>query len=33
MAEGLRCLYVLAELGFSDQDFVDYAGLLRLKQG
>lgn len=33
MAEGLRCLYVLNELGFTDQDFVDYAGLLRLKQG
>jgi histidinol phosphatase-like PHP family hydrolase len=31
LAEGLRCLYVLSELGFADDDFVDYAALRRLK--
>lgn len=33
MAEGLRCSYVLSDLGFSDDDFVDYDGLMRLKRG
>lgn len=33
MAEGLRCSYVLAELGFTDDDFVDYDGLIGLKRG
>ena len=32
VAEGLRCLYVLAELGFGDADFVDFAGLRRLRE-
>lgn len=32
VGDGLRCAYVLAELGFSDADFVDYRGLLALKQ-
>jgi histidinol phosphatase-like PHP family hydrolase len=32
MAEGLRCSYVLAELGFTDDDFVDYRGFMALKE-
>ena len=31
MLGGLRCLYVLAELGFTDDDFVDYQELIKLK--
>jgi len=27
----LRCSYVLASLGFSDEEFVDYRGLMVLK--
>ena len=27
----LRCSYVQASLGFSDEDFVDYQGLMALK--
>ncbi len=30
MGEGLRCLHVLAELGFTGADFVDFAGLQQL---
>ncbi len=33
VGDGLRCLYVLQELGFADEDFVDYAGLRRLREG
>lgn len=32
MTEGLRCSYVLAELGFTDDDFVDYRGFMALKE-
>lgn len=28
----LKCSYVLASLGFSDEDFVDYRGLMGLKK-
>jgi histidinol phosphatase-like PHP family hydrolase len=31
VAEGLRCRFVLEELGFTDADFADYAGLLGLR--
>jgi histidinol phosphatase-like PHP family hydrolase len=31
MLWGLGCLYVLAELGFTDDDFVDYQELKKLK--
>jgi len=31
MLGGLGCLYVLAELGFTDDDFVDYQELKKLK--
>jgi histidinol phosphatase-like PHP family hydrolase len=29
---GLRCVYRLADLGFTDDDFVDYEGLISLKE-
>lgn len=29
---GYRCICILNELGFTDEDFVDYKGLLELKQ-
>jgi histidinol phosphatase-like PHP family hydrolase len=32
IGSGLRCLYRLADLGFTDEDFVDYVGLLSLKK-
>jgi histidinol phosphatase-like PHP family hydrolase len=31
VGDGLRCVHVLRSLGFTDRDFVDYAGLLALK--
>ncbi|MBT3273269.1 MAG: PHP domain-containing protein [Spirochaetales bacterium] len=32
MGSGYRCLHVLKELGFESSDFVDYAGLMALKE-
>lgn len=32
VGDGLRCIHVLRELGFTDDDFVDYAGLLGLRR-